>query len=123
LREHGVVFFGPPACELFATLSREDLLWLMSASVRWHRTSLEPRGDDAILNACRAWRYAVEGVWSSKREAGEWANHRLDDASSVSDAPAAGTTRLDRECADAFMARVQGILGAAAASASESSHS
>ena len=32
-----------------------------------------PLGADAVLNTCRALRFAAEGTWSAKREAGAWA--------------------------------------------------
>jgi Domain of unknown function (DUF4111) len=34
-------------------------------------------GEYAVLNACRAWRFAVEGVLVSKVDGGEWALDRV----------------------------------------------
>ena len=64
---------GPPAAELFAPIPRATLLPLLAESVRWHRDSDVPLGSDVVLNTCRALRFAAEGTWSSKREAGAWA--------------------------------------------------
>ena len=73
LRAHGVALSGPPAADLFAPIPRATLLELVQESIRWHRDSDVPLGSDTVLNTCRALRFASEGTWSSKREAGAWA--------------------------------------------------
>jgi hypothetical protein len=73
LRAHGVALTGPPAADLFAPIPRAALLELLQESIRWHRDSDVPLGSDTVLNTCRALRFASEGTWSSKREAGAWA--------------------------------------------------
>jgi hypothetical protein len=73
LRAHGVALTGPPAADLFAPIPRATLLELLQESIRWHRDSDVPLGSDTVLNTCRALRFASEGTWSSKREAGAWA--------------------------------------------------
>ncbi len=69
-RAAGVALFGPPPSEVFGEVPRplglsrmrDELAWAMaSASVEY-----------AVLNACRALRFAREGVVCSKVEAGEW---------------------------------------------------
>jgi hypothetical protein len=75
LREHGVVLSGPPAADLFAPIPRSTLLPLLQESIRWHRDSDIPTDSDTVLNTSRALRFATEGTWSSKREAGAWAAH------------------------------------------------
>jgi hypothetical protein len=75
LRAHGVALYGPPPAELFAPVPRAALLPLLQESIRWHRDSDVPLGSDTVLNTCRALRFATEGTWSSKREAGSWASH------------------------------------------------
>ena len=75
LREHGVALSGPPPADLIAPIPRATLLLLLQESIRWHRDSDVPLGSDAVLNTCRALRFATEGTWSSKREAGAWAAH------------------------------------------------
>ncbi len=91
LSEHGKRLAGPPAHELFARIPRETILPILVESVRWHETPGAARDDDAVLNACRAWRYAVEGTWSEKPEAGAWASAQLDDPAIVETALAART--------------------------------
>jgi hypothetical protein len=89
LREHGRVLVGPPPQRLFAPIPRSTLLGLLAESVRWHARHGVARADDAVLNACRALRYAAEGRWSSKQAAGEWGRERLADGALVVDALAA----------------------------------
>ena len=114
LHAHGVALAGPPADEVFAPLPRDDVVALLAESVRWHRRG-GARGDDAVLNACRALRFAEEGVWSSKPAAGVWALRRVDDAELVDAARAA---RTSGETLDP--ARVAAFLDAAAARLSRS---
>lgn len=72
LAQAGVAIAGPPAGEIFAPIDRAVLLPVLAESIAWHRRNPGSRGDD-VLNACRALRFAREGLWSSKTEAGRWA--------------------------------------------------
>ncbi len=75
LAAHGLPLFGPPAGELFAPIPRGPLLEVVAEAVQWHRET-HVVGSDAVLNACRALRFAADGVWSSKSAAGAWALER-----------------------------------------------
>ncbi len=76
LSRHGVAVLGPPASEVFAPIPRSVLLPVLVDSLRWY--GAERAGSpDGVLNACRALRFAEEGAWSSKPEAGRWALERL----------------------------------------------
>ena len=75
LAAHGLPLFGPPADELFAPIPRGPLLEVVAEAVQWHRET-HVAGSDAVLNACRALRFAADGVWSSKLAAGAWALER-----------------------------------------------
>ena len=66
---------GPPAAEVFAHIRRPELVPALVESVRWHREH-EAASGNAVLNACRALRFAEEGRWSSKPAAGHWAAER-----------------------------------------------
>ncbi len=112
LREHGRTLCGPSAHDVFGAFERETLLTMLSESVGWHAGSPEARLDDAVLNGCRALRYADEGVWSSKPAAAEWALGRVPDPDLVAQALSARHTdaQLSRERVDAFLAHVQGVL-------------
>jgi len=72
---HGVAICGPPPADAFADVSRSDLLDAMIASTRWHR---EHEGATlySVLNATRAWRFAVEDALGSKLEGAAWARER-----------------------------------------------
>ena len=72
LSQSGIALLGPPAGAIFTATPPDDLIPVLADSVRWHR---EHAGDpsDAVLNACRALRFAVAGRWSSKPAAGRWA--------------------------------------------------
>jgi hypothetical protein len=73
--QRGVSVLGPSARDVFAAFPRGMLVPVLLESIRWHESGAA-LGDDALLNACRAWRYAAEGVWSSKPAAGRWALQR-----------------------------------------------
>jgi predicted nucleotidyltransferase len=71
-RDAGRPLIGPPPQEVIGAPARADLIAALRKSLHWHQ-ACDGASADAVLNACRAWRYAVEGVWSSKRDAGAWA--------------------------------------------------
>ncbi len=112
VREHGLVLFGPALVEVFAPIARDLLLVRVLESLCWYAAHEEAAGDDAVLNACRAWRFASEGLWSSKPDAGEWARERLADPSLVAEALAARDDgrRLDRTEVSRFLAETRRLL-------------
>lgn len=71
LSQAGVALLGPAAGDVFAPIPRAALIPVVVASIRWHREH-ESEPSDAVLNSCRALRYAEEGRWSSKPAAGRW---------------------------------------------------
>ena len=79
VRERGLPLAGPPAAEVFAEIPRQVVLEALRESLAWHRANAAEAGENLVLNAVRAWRYAEEGTWASKREAAEWARERLAD--------------------------------------------
>jgi hypothetical protein len=72
LSQAGIALRGPPAEEVFAPIPPPELLPVVADSVRWHRDHLDEPGN-AVLNACRALRYADDGRWCSKPAAARWA--------------------------------------------------
>jgi hypothetical protein len=90
LAQQGIALAGPPAAEVFAPIPRQAILPVLLASLEWHGGGAA-RADDVVLNAARSLRFAVEGTWSAKREAGQWALAALDDAHVVASALAART--------------------------------
>jgi hypothetical protein len=73
---------GPPASELLATVPRAWVLEAVRDSLTWHARE-EPVSPNNVLNACRAWRYAEEGVWGTKAAGATWARARLEDPSVI----------------------------------------
>jgi hypothetical protein len=74
-REHGRALAGPPPAEAFPPIPRSLQLAAIAESLDWYAEH-EPDNRKAVLTAARGWRYAVEGVWSSKEEAARWAAAR-----------------------------------------------
>jgi hypothetical protein len=109
LRDHGRPLAGPPARDLVGPIPRRRLLEALRDSLAWHGAH-EPALQQAMLNACRGWRFTEEGVWSSKDDAGAWALDRGDDPASVSAALAVRhgdrSRPLDPARVDAFQRRV-----------------
>jgi hypothetical protein len=109
LRDHGRALAGPPPGELIGPIPRRWLLEALRDSLAWHQAN-EPALQQSVLNASRGWRFAEEGVWSSKDDAGAWALARSDDPATVSAALAVRhgdrSRPLDPARVDAFQRRV-----------------
>ncbi|HET9872845.1 MAG TPA: aminoglycoside adenylyltransferase domain-containing protein [Propionibacteriaceae bacterium] len=74
-RDHGIALTGPPAVHVFAPVDRDRYLAVL-------RAELDLRHMPAhylVLNACRDWRFAEEGLICSKVEGGRWARDRVAD--------------------------------------------
>jgi hypothetical protein len=116
----GVVISGPPPSEVFADVPRSALLEAMYESMAWHRVH-EKATLYSVLNACRAWRFADEGVLGSKLEGAAWARERWPDRDVID---AAVTLRRGEDAAlaesavDDLLSAVMTRLGDAVAGAS-----
>jgi len=66
LSQAGVAILGPPASEVFAAVDQSELLSQLLESVRWHRRRGEDPAD-AVLNACRALRFAEDGLAAARQ--------------------------------------------------------
>ena len=106
LRDHGRVLLGPPPRELIGPIPRRWLLDALRDSMAWHQAS-EPVLHQTVLNASRGWRFAAEGVWSSKGDAGAWAMARTRDPATVSTALAIRTGDAARPLDPARVGRFQ----------------
>ena len=115
LRQQGVVLSGPPAGSVFAAVQPRALLPLLAEAVAWQRRGASR--EDAVLNACRALRYAREGRWSSKSTAGEWAIEQAELPAKVVRAALASrqgaAVRVDND-AEPALAAAQRVLSEAA---------
>jgi hypothetical protein len=83
LRDRGRTLAGPPPGELVGPIPRRWALEALRDSMAWHQAN-EPVLEQTVLNASRGWRFATEGVWSSKDDAGAWARRRTGDPATVS---------------------------------------
>ena len=110
-----IAISGPPAAEVFSDITRQLLLEVMGESMRWHREH-EKATLYSVLNAGRAWRFAVDDVLDSKLAGAAWARRRwwvpsLIDA--AVDLRHGRPARLDADEVDRFLKRVQGALARA----------
>lgn len=106
---------GPPAAEVFSDIPRQLLLEVMGESMRWHREH-EKATLYSVLNASRAWRFAVEDVLGSKLEGAAWARRRWRVRSLIDaavDLRHGRPARLDAEEVDRFLKHVAGVLARA----------
>jgi len=112
----GIAISGPPAAEVFSDITRQLLVEVMGESMRWHREH-EKATLYSVLNASRAWRFAVDDVLGSKLEGAAWARRRwwvpsLIDA--AVDLRHGRPARLDADEVDRFLKHVEGALARAA---------
>jgi hypothetical protein len=68
---------GLPAAEAFGPVAGDLVLAQLAAELRWGAECAP--GEYAVLNACRAWRFAVDGALVSKIDGGQWALGRTHD--------------------------------------------
>jgi SAM-dependent methyltransferase len=110
LRDHGRTLSGPSARDLVGPIPRSWLLEAVRDSLAWHDAH-EGALQQTVLNASRGWRFAEEGVWSSKDDAGAWALARADDGAIVETALALRdgdrSRHLDPASVRAFQRRVR----------------
>jgi hypothetical protein len=108
----GVAIVGPPARTMFADVPRDILLAAMADSMRWHREH-EKATLYSVLNACRAWRFAVEDVLGSKLEGAGWARERWGKPALIDaavDLRHGRAGHLDVAEVDAYLAHVERVL-------------
>lgn len=93
-RARGETLFGRPPEHVLPEVPRSDVLQALAKELVW---GLEHESTGyAVLNACRAWRYLVDGIFTSKVEGGTWALSRVGDRSLVE-------TALDRQAGAAVV--------------------
>jgi hypothetical protein len=109
---HGTGIIGPPASVMFADVPRGTLLSAMAESMRWHREH-EKATLYSVLNASRAWRFAVDDVLGSKLEGACWARQRWTNPSLIDAAVVLRHGRpahLKTEEVDAYLEHVEQVL-------------
>jgi hypothetical protein len=112
VREHGIALTGPAPPDVIAPIDRRAIVGRLRASIEWHAEAGETERDNAVLNACRALRFAREGEWSTKRSAARWALERGFEPDLVSSALDArdGRAGLDPEAVRRLLANAAEIL-------------
>jgi predicted nucleotidyltransferase len=77
-RRHGLAVYGPPAGQVFSPVPQARLIGAVRDEVRWGRE--HGHLSYGVLNACRALRFATDGVLCSKLDGGTWLLARRDEA-------------------------------------------
>lgn len=80
-RRSGLAASGPPAWSAFGAVPRSRLVTAMLVELEWGVSSAS--FEYAVLNACRALRFAADGLLQSKVAGGEWYLAAHPDASVV----------------------------------------
>jgi hypothetical protein len=92
-RRHSRRLAGAAAEDVLPELPRALVLRALLDSIAWHRECDDPDADP-VASACRAWAWATDGRWRSKRAAAHWARRRSPGADPVAAAEAALTAQL-----------------------------
>src|SRR5207244_4607709 len=103
---------GPSDRQVLAYMPRHLLLEVMGESMRCHREH-EKATLFSVLNASRAWRFAVEDVLGSKLECARWARPRWQTPSLIDaavDLRHGRPAQLDAEEVDRFLGHVERVL-------------
>jgi hypothetical protein len=79
-RERARTLAGASPADLLPELPRPLVLSALRSALAWYRSN---DGAGAVLAACRAWAWATEERWLSKREAAAWAAARLGDDAAI----------------------------------------
>ncbi|MFI6760771.1 aminoglycoside adenylyltransferase domain-containing protein [Micromonospora sp. NPDC050417] len=69
-RRYGLAVTGPPPDRVFAPVAAQRLRWAICRQLDW--ALAQGRQGEAVLNACRALRFAADGSLCAKVEAGRW---------------------------------------------------
>jgi hypothetical protein len=71
--QSGIALTGPPPRDVLRPASFQALLPVVVESVRAHLGAAVEHGDNAVLNGCRALRFAAQRRWYAKPVAARWA--------------------------------------------------
>ncbi|MEU9320474.1 aminoglycoside adenylyltransferase domain-containing protein [Streptomyces sp. NPDC048295] len=107
-RDHALAVWGPPAYEVFAPVPRDRVRAAMVSELRWaldHASATY-----AVLNACRALRFAADGRLCSKLDGGRWYQDRYGNDAVVTAAIAHQRDGLPGPTAPAAIAFVAAAL-------------
>jgi hypothetical protein len=82
-RQHAQPLAGPSPDTVLPALRRPLVLSALRDSLDWYRTH---DSGQAVIAACRAWAWAIDGRWLSKRDAATWAAHQVADPAPIAKA-------------------------------------
>jgi streptomycin 3"-adenylyltransferase len=103
-RDHAVAVHGPPPARVFGPVPRDRVLAAMADELRWGLDHGRP--GYAVLNACRAARFAEDGLLCAKLDGARWylARHLGDPTVTAALAhQRAGAPGPDADAATAFV--------------------
>jgi Domain of unknown function (DUF4111) len=115
-RDHAVPLTGPAQEAEWPELPRPMVARALGDALAWYASGGSSRAQ-VFLAACRAWAWAVDGVWKSKREAAEWARGRIPDTSvdiALASRRRASAPQLDRARLAAILELTHAALDEAA---------
>lgn len=113
--QQGVAAWGKPASEVFTPIPKKWILATLIDGITWHQDKIldelhDPKGQYSVLNACRAWKFAEEGVLSSKTAGAEWVLAKYPDNQLVRHALAIrlgqDSEPLNKESIKSFLAEI-----------------
>jgi len=109
---------GRPPAELIDPIDRAVVLRALAQSLGWH-ADFDRGRPNRVLNACRAWRYLIEGDLVSKTTAADWAGRRTGDPviAEARRLREEGRLELDPEVVDGFTGPIQDAIQTAAVDA------
>jgi hypothetical protein len=114
-RQHAHPLAGLPPETVLPALPRPLVLSALRDALRWYRAH---DAAQAVLAACRAWAWAIDGRWHSKGDAAAWATAKVADSAPIgkalarrSDPAVPGPTPAE---AAAVLAPVEHLLAAGA---------
>jgi hypothetical protein len=111
-RDCARTLIGPTFADVFPELGAETVHAALRELLDW-QVRIELTAPNTVLNACRIWRFAAEGVWSSKTDAATWAREvdpELIDAA-LAGRTGANATRVQPDRVRALLRQAREALG------------
>lgn len=118
-KRSGVSLYGPPPDSLIGEVSNDRLITILRDIIKWHKDHLfdpfhDPWGHYAVLNACRARRFAADGVLCSKTEGANWLLEREPSQQIVIEAldirHDRNKEKLGRDAIEQFLSETEAIM-------------
>lgn len=114
-RTAGIAVAGPPPDELIGEIGRDQILGYLRSELSWALRHADPTY--GVLNACRAWQFAVTGELVSKLDGASWATDAGGPKGVIASAVASQTGPADgpeRQAADRLIGAVSALIAGAA---------